>query len=76
MISINDYDTVFKIDSKQIEKLRSKSGILIDQLNRVSIFFVKVDTTDSRCSLICLKRDSTEEMAGSRDREDMQSMIE
>ena len=64
------------MDSKLIGKLRSKSGILIDQLNRVPIFFVKVDTIDSRCSLLCLKGDSPEEMARGRDREDMQSIIE
>ena len=70
MISINDYDTGFKMDSKLIGKLRSKSAILIDQLNSVPIFFVKEDTMDSHCSLLSLKRDCTREMIRRRDREE------
>ncbi len=70
MISINDYDTGFKMDSKLIGKLRSKSAILIDQLNSVPIFFVKEDTMDSHCSLLSLKRDCTREMVRRSDRKE------
>ena len=61
MISINDYDTGFKIDSKLIGKLRSKITILIDQLNSVPIFFVKENTMDGHCLSECLERDCTKE---------------
>ena len=62
MISITDYDTKFEMDSKLIGKLRSKSGILIDQLNNVPIFFVKEGTMDKHCSKLSLKRDCTKEI--------------
>ena len=57
------------MDSKLVGKLRSKSGILIDQLNSVPIFFVNEDTIDSYCSLLSLKRDCTREMIRRGDKE-------
>lgn len=59
MISINDYDTGFKMESNLIRKLKTKCIILIDQLNSVPIFFVKEPTMDKHCSTKCLRRDCT-----------------
>ena len=69
MISINDYDTGFKMDSTMIAKLRSKCMILIDQLNSVPIFFVKENTMDNHCSTMCLRRDCTKEFLMTYERE-------
>ena len=70
MISISDYDTGFEMDSKLIGKLRSKSGILIDQLNSVPVFFVKEDTMDSHCYLLSLNRNCTREIIRRSDKEE------
>ena len=69
MISINDYDTGFNMDSTAIGKLRSKCIILIDQLNSVPIFFVKEETMDNHNSTTCLRRDCTKEFLMTYERE-------
>ena len=69
MISINDYDTGFKMHSTMIAKLRSKCMILIDQLNSVPIFLVKEETMDNHSSTMCLRRDCIKEFLMTYERE-------
>lgn len=62
MISINDYDTGFQIAPSTVKRLKSVSGILINQLNNVPMFFVKEETMDKHCNNLCLRRGCFEEI--------------
>ena len=57
MISINDYDTGIKIEDSSVKRLKAMSGILIDKLNSIPIFFVKEETMDKHCNSTCLRRE-------------------
>lgn len=57
MISISDYDSGFQIGKPVVKRLEKMSGILIDQLNSVPIYFVKRETIDHHDTPLCLNRE-------------------
>ena len=61
MITIRDYDSGFQIDSKVTERLEKMSGILVEQLNTIPIFFVKRDTIDRYNTTPSLNRECAKE---------------
>lgn len=61
MISVNDYNTGFNIDKQTLKRLKNMSGILIDQLNGVPIYFVKKETIDEYETPMCLNRECIKE---------------
>lgn len=62
MVTITDYDSGFQIDSKISQRLEKMSGILVEQLNTVPIFFVKRDTIDRYNTTPCLNRECASEI--------------
>lgn len=76
MITIRDYDSGFQIDSKVTERLEKMSGILVEQLNTVPIFFVKRDTIERYNTTPSLNRECAKEtvMAVSKYMDDTDSL--